>query len=190
MAIQAASALSESESPGEVGVLVTVALATMLAPLNSTMIAVALPQVIREFGVDVAAAGWLVTAYLIAMASLQPVAGKLGDRWGRRQLILGGVASFGLASIGAALASSPASLLFFRVLQAVSGAVALPNGAALLREVVPAERQAGRFGMVGAAIALAAAAGPARGGIPGGSAGGTPPFEVNPLPYRPHAAER
>jgi EmrB/QacA subfamily drug resistance transporter len=180
MAIQAASASSANEAAaGELGVMVTVALATMLAPLNSTMIAVALPQVIREFGVDVAAAGWLVTAYLIAMASLQPVAGKLGDRWGRRRLILGGVASFGLASIGAALSSSFASLLFFRVLQAVSGAIALPNGAALLREVVPAERRAGRFGMVGAAIALAAAAGPALGGLLVGRAGWRALFEVN-----------
>ena len=68
-----------AEPPGERGVIATVALATMLAPLNSTMIAVALPQVIQEFETDVAGAGWLVTAYLITMASLQPVAGKLGE---------------------------------------------------------------------------------------------------------------
>ena len=61
-----------------------VALATMLAPLNSTMIAVALPHIIAEYGGDVSRAGWLVTAYLIAMAALQPVAGKLGGRLGRR----------------------------------------------------------------------------------------------------------
>src|SRR6266849_10108870 len=84
-------------------VVLTVALGTMLAPLNSSMIAVAMPEVMDEFKTGLGSAGWLVTAYLIAMASLQPVAGKIGDRWGRRRLILGGVASFGLASIGAAL---------------------------------------------------------------------------------------
>ena len=49
----------------------------MLAPLNSTMIAVAMPEVMAEFQVGLGDAGWLVTAYLIAMASLQPVAGKV-----------------------------------------------------------------------------------------------------------------
>ena len=151
----------------------------MLAPLNSTMIAVALPQIIQEFETDVAGAGWLVTAYLITMASLQPVAGKLGDRLGRRPLILGGVACFGLASIAAALASSLPALLVFRVLQAVTGAIALPNGAALLREVIPAERRAGRFGLVGAAIALAAAVGPLVGGFLVGQAGWRAIFSVN-----------
>ena len=168
-----------AEPPGERGVIATVALATMLAPLNSTMIAVALPQVIQEFETDVAGAGWLVTAYLITMASLQPVAGKLGDRLGRRPLILGGVACFGLASIAAALASSLPALLVFRVLQAVAGAIALPNGAALLREVIPAERRAARFGLVGAAIAFAAAVGPPLGGFLVGQAGWRAIFSVN-----------
>jgi EmrB/QacA subfamily drug resistance transporter len=179
MATQAASGSSVTEIPSERGVLVTVALATMLAPLNSTMIAVALPQIIREFQTDVASAGWLVTAYLIAMASLQPVAGKLGDRLGRRRLILGGVTGFGIASVGAAFATSLAVLLFFRVMQAVMGAIALPNGAALVREVVPPERRAGRFGMVGSAIALAAAAGPTVGGFLVGRAGWRALFQVN-----------
>jgi MFS family permease len=56
------------------------------------MIAVALPRVIVEFGADVTGVGWLVTSYLIAMAALQPVAGKRGDRVRRRPLILVGVA--------------------------------------------------------------------------------------------------
>jgi EmrB/QacA subfamily drug resistance transporter len=159
--------------------VLTVALATMLAPFNSTMIAVALPHVITEFGADVASAGWLVTAYLIAMAALQPVAGKLGDRLGRRRLILGGVAWFGLVSLGAATASNLSALLFFRVQQAIAGAIALPNGAALLREVVPVERRAGRFGLVGAAVALAAAAGPPLGGLLVGTAGWRAIFYVN-----------
>jgi EmrB/QacA subfamily drug resistance transporter len=156
-----------------------VALATMLAPLNSTMIAVALPRIIVEYGGDVSRAGWLVTAYLIAMAALQPVAGKLGDRLGRRALILGGVAWFGAASLGAAAAGSLSALLCFRVQQAIAGAIALPNGAALIREVVPPERRASRFGLVGGAIALAAAAGPPLGGLLVGLAGWRSIFYVN-----------
>src|SRR5207244_3815014 len=130
-------------------IMATAALSTMLAPLNSTMIAVALPSIMAEFGASVAAAGWLVTGYLIGMAALQPVAGKLGDRFGRRRFILVGLAYFGLASLGATLATSLEMLIFFRIQQAIAGAVALPNGTALVREVLPPERRASGFGMVG-----------------------------------------
>src|SRR3954451_23428064 len=81
--------------PPEGALLLTVALGAVLAPLNSTMIAVALPAITTELGAGAAATGWLVTAYLISMASLQPVAGRLGDRLGRRRLILGGLVGFG-----------------------------------------------------------------------------------------------
>ena len=146
-------------------VVATVALGTMLAPLNSTMIAVALPGVMDDFGVGVASAGWLITGYLAAMASLQPVAGKLGDRLGRRRLVIGGLLAFGATSVGAALAPNLWVLLAFRTLQAVAGALIVPNGAALLREAVPEGRRGRSFGSLGVAIALAAGAGPPIGGI-------------------------
>ncbi len=146
-------------------VLLVVALATMLAPLNSTMIAVALPRITREFGSDLATTGWLVTGYLIVMASLQPIAGKLGDRFGRRWLILGGLIYFAVVSVGAAVTTSLPLLIFFRVQQAVAGALALPNGTALIRELVPAKHRASRFGLIGALISLAAAGGPPLGGF-------------------------
>ncbi len=134
---------------GERAVLVTVALSALLAPLNSTMIAVALPQIVDDFDTTVGTAGWLVTSYLLALAVVQPVAGKLGDRHGRRGFVIGGLVVFGLASLGAALAPSLAFLIVFRVAQAVSGAVVFPNGAGLIRELVPAARRGGAFGIVG-----------------------------------------
>ena len=157
----------------------TVALGTILAPLNSTMIAVALPRIKDDFDVDVATVGWLVTAYLIALAALQPVCGKLGDRLGRRPLMLGGLAAFGIASLGAALAPTFPALVLFRVLQAVAGAVTLPNGVALLREAVAVERRGARFGVVGSAIGVAASVGPALGGLFVGAGGWRAVFYVN-----------
>ena len=145
--------------------LIAVALGALLAPLNSTMIAVALPDIVEDFDTTIGTVGWLVTSYLLALAVVQPVAGKLGDRHGRRGFMLGGLAVFGLASLGAALAPSLAFLIGFRVLQAVSGAVVFPNGAGLIRELVPAERRGGAFGIVGGSIALAAGLGPLIGGV-------------------------
>lgn len=150
---------------GEAAILVTVALATMLVPLNSTMIAVALPRLIHAFGTDLRAAGWLVTGYLIAMASLQPVGGALGDRLGRRPVLLAGLVWFAAASLAAALAPDLVVLVVFRIQQAVAGALVFPNGIALLREVAPPGKLAGRLGLVGSAITLAAAVGPLLGGL-------------------------
>lgn len=145
-------------------VMLTVALATVLVPLNSTMIAVALPGIARDFGSGLSSAGWPVTGYLVAMASLQPLGGKLGDRFGRRRVILAGLSVFGVASLAAAAAPSLPLLMAFRILQAVSGALVMPNGAALVRTMLPAERRTRGVGLVGAAAGLAAALGPPLGG--------------------------
>ena len=157
--------MSSRVATAERAVLVTVALGAILAPLNSTMIAVALPQIVHDFHTSVGTAGWLITAYLLALAVVQPVAGKLGDRYGRRPFILGGLSVFALASLGAALAPSLGVLIAFRVIQAISGAVVFPNGVGLVREVVPEERRARAFGLVGGVLALAAALGPPLGGL-------------------------
>ena len=113
---------------GEAAILITVALATMLAPLNSTMIGVALPEIMAEFAADLGAGSWLVIAYLVTMAALQPVGGKLGDRFGRRPLIIVGLVYFAIASVGAATAANLTELLVFRIQQGIAGAIALPNG--------------------------------------------------------------
>jgi EmrB/QacA subfamily drug resistance transporter len=146
-------------------VIVTAALGTMLMPLNSTMIAVALPDIVDDLDASLAASAWLVTGYLIAQAALQPLAGKLGDSIGRRPLILGGLLSFGAFSLGAAFAPSLGVLIVFRVLQAVSGALVFPNSLALVREILPHERRGKVFGVLGSAIGLAAAGGPPLGGV-------------------------
>src|SRR5919198_1726263 len=119
----------------------SVAISNLLVPLNSTMIVVALPQVARDLGVDVSATAWIVTSYLIAMASLQPIGGRIGDRFGRRRIMLGALVSFAAASVGAALASSLLLLAFFRLNQAIAASALAPNGVGLLREVVPAGRR-------------------------------------------------
>ena len=160
-------------------ILLTVMLGVFLAPLNSTMIAVALPDIMLDFDVGISSAGWLITAYLIAMASLQPLAGKLGDNFGHRTMILSGLTVFGLVSIGAAFAPTLLVLLVFRVLQAVSGALIVPNGSALLREIIPGDRRGAAFGLMGAGIAVAAASGPPLGGLLVEFAGWRSIFYVN-----------
>ena len=166
-------------------VTITVALGTVLAPLNSTMIAVALPGIMDDFDRSVASAGWLITGYLIIMASLQPVTGKIGDRFGRRPLVIGGLAAFALASVAASFAPNLWWLLAFRMMQAVSGAFILPNGAALMRQVVPEANRGREFGIMGAAVGTAAAFGPAIGGVLAEFAGWQAIFYVNAIVIAP-----
>lgn len=149
----------------ERALLLTAALAAMLLPLNSTMIAVAIPDIARDLGVGVGSASWLVSGYLVVMASLLPSAGKLGDRFGHRRLILIGLGLFLAASLGAALAPSLPLLIAFRLQQAMAGALVLPNALAVVRGVLPEGRRGSGFGTVGSAIALAAAVGPPLGGV-------------------------
>ena len=129
------------------------------------MIVVALPLITRDLGVDPAASAWLITSYLIAMAAIQPIAGRLGDRFGRRRLMLGALAYFIVASVGGALAPNLLVLVLFRLQQALAAATVVPNGLALLRGSAVAGRAGTFFGIAGAMTGIGAAAGPLLGGL-------------------------
>jgi MFS family permease len=146
-------------------VLIPVALGTMLAPLNSTMITVTLPDVLADFDRSLAWGSWIVTSYLVAMAAVQPLGGSLGDRYGRRRLFLIGLMLFLVATVVAALSWSIEVLIAARTVQALAGATAIPNGTAVVRSLVAPERQGWAFGAVGSGIALAAGLGPPIGGV-------------------------
>jgi MFS family permease len=160
-------------------VLAAVALSGTLLPLNSTMLAVALPDIASGLGSGVAASTWLVTAYVVAMAVLGPFAGRLGDRHGRRRVVLWGLGSFAAASLAAGLAPSLALLVAARLGQAVAGSLVLPNAVALLRDALPDGRRAAGFGVLGSAVGAAAAIGPAAGGALAGWLGWRAIFLVN-----------
>ena len=145
--------------------VLAVALGNLLVPLNSTMIVVALPLIGRDLGADRVTLAWLVTSYLIAMASLQPIAGRLGDRFGRRRFMLGALAYFIVASVGAALAPNLLVLVAFRLQQAIAAASVVPNSLALLRGSSVDGRAGTYFGISGATTSIGAAVGPLLGGV-------------------------
>ncbi len=142
-----------------------VASGSILVPLNSTMLAVALPGVMDEFGLGADAVSSLVSLYLGAVALALPVSGSLGDRFGHRRLFLGGVVVFGLSSLLAVGAGSFLLLQVARVLQAASGAFVSTSSAALIREAAPASRRGEAFGIFDLLVSTSAAAGPFVGGI-------------------------
>jgi MFS family permease len=147
------------------GLVAGMMLAAALAPLGSTMIAVALPGIGEDLGSTQAdLTQWLVASYLITSIALQSPGGRLGDRIShRRALLLGlGLVATG-ATLGFAVATLPA-LVAARVLTAAGGAATVPAVMAILRNHVAPERRARAFGFFGACMGLAAAAGPLVGG--------------------------
>ncbi len=137
-----------------------VALGGVLAPLNSTMIAVALPELREDFGIGHGELGWIISAYLIAMAVAQPIGGRLSDQLGRSRVFRAGLLAFLAFSLAATFAPTFPVLVFLRTGQAIAGAVLIPNGMAMLREMVPVRELGRTNGLYSAVIGTSAAVGP------------------------------
>src|SRR5690242_2535075 len=84
-------------------VLATLMIASFLGRLDGTIVNLALPQIIKDFGITVTQASWVSTAYIIANAIFVPVFGKLGDMIGRKPLYIFGILSFTITSMLAGL---------------------------------------------------------------------------------------
>lgn len=145
--------------------LSTVSLGALIGPLNSTMLAVALPDIRDAFGVSHAAIGWLVSLYLIGMTVSQPIGGQLGDQLGRARVFRVALVLFIVSSVGAALAPSFGLLVLFRVGQAFTAAAVMPTGLAMLRTAVPVMELGRMNGMSGGIMSFSAAAGPVIGAL-------------------------
>ncbi len=94
------------------------------------------------------------------MASGLLIGGRLGDIYGRRRMFLIGMAGFTVMSLACALAQSPEMLIVFRVLQGLIGAVMLPQGLGMIKEMFPPDEIAGAFGAFGPVMGLSAVGGP------------------------------
>lgn len=146
-------------------IMLGIASGAILVPLNSTMLAVGLPSVMAAFAVAPDAAATLVTVYLGAVAIAVPISGSVGDRFGHRRAFLVGVAGFGVASLGAALAPAFGLLILARVLQAISGALVSTSSVALVRALAPPARRGAAFGLFDMLVSTSAALGPLVGGL-------------------------
>ena len=145
--------------------LVAARLTASLMPLNSTMIAVALPDIGRELGHSVTTVTQaLVATYLITAIALQSPGGKLGDRIGSWRVVGLGQLAIAAGALLGAVAGDLVVLAVARMLVACGGALAVPATVALLRLELPPERRGRAFGTFGAVMGLAAAVGPVVGG--------------------------
>ena len=161
-----------------------VCLGTLLNPLNSSMIAVALLRLRDDFGVTVTTVSWLISAFYLAAAVCQPLAGRIADQFGARRVFCLGLVLVCLTGALAPLSPSFGWLVGFRVVQAVGTSVAFPCGLVLIRTASEVARagdradhvdgagQSGRaaaptvaLGALSVAASVSAAFGPVLGGF-------------------------
>lgn len=144
--------------------LTAVASGTMLNPLNSSMIALALHSIQKDFQLSFPTVSWLISSFYLASAVAQPVTGKIGDIFGRKKTFLFGLVLVALSAIGAPLSTTFPLLLVMRMIQSIGSSAIYPSGMALIRDNIK-DRQASALAVLSIFASAMVALGPTIGGF-------------------------
>jgi EmrB/QacA subfamily drug resistance transporter len=145
--------------------LVSVTLGVIMVGIDGSVVAVANPYIGKDLHASLSDLQWVTNAYLLVIAALLILGGKLGDRFGRRRVFLIGVVGFSLTSVAIGLVGTIDGVILLRGVQGAFGALLLPNTLALLKSAFPPEELNRAVGIWVSASAAATAAGPIIGGI-------------------------
>jgi EmrB/QacA subfamily drug resistance transporter len=145
--------------------LVVLLTATLFSVMNSSMVNVALPTLMRDFNIGLTSSVWLYTGYTLPYAVSMPLTGVLGERIGPKAVFLIGVGGFLVASLLCSVAWNFPSLLVFRILQALGAGAVIPNAMVLITGAFPPSRRGQALGLWSAVSGVGAGIGPALGGF-------------------------
>ena len=146
-------------------ILFTVIIGTFLGRLDGTIVNLALPKIIGDFGITVSSAGWIATAYILANAIFVPIWGKLGDTLGRKKVYIIGFSIFILGSVLAGFAWNLTSMIVFRVIQAIASSADYPTAMAIIAVTFKeGKERAQALGFWSVSFAAATVFGPLLGG--------------------------
>jgi EmrB/QacA subfamily drug resistance transporter len=155
-----------------------VAMALLLASLDQTIVGNAMPRIVAELqGLNYIA--WVTTAYLLTSTIVVPIAGKLGDMFGRKPFLLAGMAGFVTASALCGLSQNMAELIIFRGIQGLFGGMLFASVFTVLADIFPIEQRARMQGVFGGVFGLSSVIGPTIGGYLTDGPGWRWVFEVN-----------
>ncbi|HEY9766432.1 MAG TPA: DHA2 family efflux MFS transporter permease subunit, partial [Chroococcales cyanobacterium] len=141
-----------------------VILGMFIAIMDSSIVNVAMPKVMAAFGANLEEIEWVSTGYMLSAALMMSMTGFLGDRFGKKKLYTIALLVFTLTSVLCGLSWSVNSLIFFRVLQGMSGGMLQPVGQAILFEAFPPHKRGMSMALVGLGAMVAPMLGPTIGG--------------------------
>jgi len=143
------------------GVLVV---SLLIVVLDNTILNIALPTIQRDLQATQGELVWAVDSYILVFAALLFTWGVLGDRYGRKRILILGLVVFGLSSAACAFALSPQMLIGFRAVMGMGGAAVLPTTLAIITVVFPPHERGKAIGLWAGAVGAAVALGPILGG--------------------------
>src|SRR3954463_2848941 len=111
------------------------ALTALLLSLDVSILYLALPELSADLGASTTQQLWMLDIYSFVLAGFLVTMGAVGDRIGRKRLLLSGAVAFGVASAAAAFASSPGQLIFWRAVLGIAGATLMPSTMGLIRTI-------------------------------------------------------
>jgi EmrB/QacA subfamily drug resistance transporter len=142
-----------------------VSLGLFLVFLDSTVVNIALPNIIDDYGITLSVASWIINAFVLTLAILLVTFGKIADMLGRLKVFLLGLIIFTISSFLCGIAPNVEMLIVSRVFQGIGGSMIIPTSMMLVRTAVPPEKTGMAMGVWGAIGALAVAIGPSLGGV-------------------------
>ena len=113
-------------------ILVTLALGTLLVGMDRTIVNLAVPRIMGDFGVTISLVGWVTTVYMLTNSMFIPVFGKLGDMFGARRVYIWGFAIFTISSVAIGFSWNIGSMIVLRAIQGLFGASVYPTAMALI----------------------------------------------------------
>jgi MFS transporter, DHA2 family, multidrug resistance protein len=160
-----AAAPEQPVDPRRWRALAVLVVSLLVVVLDNTILNVALKTIQQDLGATQNQLIWAVNGYSLAFAALLFTWGVLGDRFGRRRVLVIGLLLFACASALCAFAASPAQLIAYRVLMGIGGASVLPVSLAILVVIFPPNERGRAIGIWAASVGAAVAIGPIAGGL-------------------------
>src|ERR1700683_3079573 len=126
--------------------MVVVMTGVLITAVDTTIVVLALPEIQRDLHVALSSVIWVIIGYLLVITLLATQVGRLGDMFGRVRMYEAGFAVFVLGSLLCALSWNEASIIVFRIVQGVGGALIMANSGAVIADLYPREQRGRAYG--------------------------------------------